>query len=91
MKNIFASSLSCALATGREKSFFAYMFSLEGTGSYSVWSQCSHYIETICLICITNQLTRGPVSRAFAWSLAQNDYKLKMVIGSKNWPTVKQN
>ena len=36
---------------------------------------------------MTNQLTGVPVSTALAWSLAQNDHKLKIVIGSKNRPT----
>ena len=56
LKSIFATSLSCALGAGREKSSFASIFLLKGTGSYSVWSQCSHYIETVYLICMANQL-----------------------------------
>ena len=36
---------------------------------------------------MTNQLNGVPVSTALARSLAQNDHKLKIVIGSKNRPT----
>ena len=31
----------------------------------------------------------APVFRALAWSLAENDHKLKMIVGSKNRPTAR--
>ena len=37
---------------------FAYLFSLEGGESYPVKSQCSPYIGTIYLICMTLQFIR---------------------------------
>ena len=75
-----------------ERSFpFAYIFSLKGNWILFRLKPvfCSSYIKTIYLICIANQLTGSPVSRALAWLLAPNNHKLKKIIGSKDWRTAR--
>ena len=48
--------LEYALGEDRVKPYFFYMFFTQGIGSYAARSQCSPYISTIYLVCMTNQL-----------------------------------
>ena len=88
LKNIFATSFSCALGAGREKfSCYLHVFT---QGNWILFRlKPVPIIYKLYLICIANQLTGSPVSRALAWSLIQNDHKLKMIIGSINRRTVR--
>ena len=81
-----------ALLVQLERSFpFAYIFSLKGNCILFRLKPvfCSPYIETIYLICLANQLTGSPVSRALAWLLTPNNHKLKKIIDSKDWHTAR--
>ena len=88
---LLATFLGCALGAGRQKpSFYLHVFTQGNCILFRLKPVFhSHNIETSYLICIANQLTGSPVSRTLAWLLAQDDHKLKMIIGSKNRRTVR--